>query len=352
MATSMEGAPLHPAHKGAQILAPEPEPATSTPQLWAAITARVLSLVLFVLTLVWLVGEAGGLEWYPGDDFFNLHAFFMLLGVGVFMTNSVVSWRDMPFKIKHGYVKMIHAGLNTVALLFIALGLYVTFKANDSPHFVTFHSWAALFGLLFLGIQVVGGFTVYLFPVMPLSWRELMLPKHAALGLATYFTLGLVSLLGIVEFLAMTTITVPLAELAAGGAPVPGPYGTPGYATQGSNQFFKAHNAREAYRDAAPMLGNVTALCLWAVMMAVGYALVPRRNVEIDLARGPLRRGHGLENAAAAGTATTGGGEMNKAGPQWPLKDAESNRPPGDINPVNDNPHANVDAKDFSAYNV
>ena len=37
--TSYAGA--HPPHKGLQLLAPEPEPATSTPQFWSAITTRV-----------------------------------------------------------------------------------------------------------------------------------------------------------------------------------------------------------------------------------------------------------------------------------------------------------------------
>jgi hypothetical protein len=105
----------------------------------------------------------------------------MLVGVGVFMSNSVVTWRDLPFRVKHGWVKLLHAFLNVCALLFIALGLYVTFDTNSSPHFVTFHSWAALFGLLFVGVQATGGILVYLFPVVPLRTRELMLPKHAAM---------------------------------------------------------------------------------------------------------------------------------------------------------------------------
>jgi hypothetical protein len=168
----------HPMHQGHGFLAPEPEPATSTMQFWAAITARSLSAILFILVLVWLVGEAGGLAWHPNPNFFNLHPFFMLLGIGVFMTNSVVSWRDAPFGIRHVLVKMLHLFLNLCAMLFIGLGLYVTFKANDSPHFVSFHSWAALVALVFLGLQAVGGMTVYVFPVMPLSWREIMLPKH------------------------------------------------------------------------------------------------------------------------------------------------------------------------------
>jgi hypothetical protein len=37
--TSYAGA--HPPHKGLQLLAPEPEPATSTPQFWSAIATRV-----------------------------------------------------------------------------------------------------------------------------------------------------------------------------------------------------------------------------------------------------------------------------------------------------------------------
>jgi hypothetical protein len=156
--------------------------------------------------------------------------------------------------------------------------------------------------------------------------------------------LALVCLLGVVEFLAMTTITAPFAN---GGAAA----GTGGDisaglddAGQGSNHFFTGHAPREAYKGAAPMLGNVTALCLFLIVLCVMYTVVPRRNIEIDVARGPLRRGHGIDehNAAAAAAAAS---TSSKPGSQWPHKDAA----PGARNPANDDARANARTDDAAA---
>ena len=158
--------------------------------------------------------------------------------------------------------------------------------------------------------------------------------------MATYFLLTTVSLIGIGEFLAMTTITRPFTQGT-------GPDDELNDVGSGNNRFFTTHGAREAYRSAAPMLGNVTALCLLAIMLCVGYALMPRRNVDIDIARGPLRRGHGLDVKQDGGIPMTGGKEPQSSASNWPLKDADQ---PGDMNPVNDHVRANIDTeKDVSA---
>ena len=166
----------------------------------------------------------------------------------------------------------------------------------------------------------------------------------------------------------MTTITAPFANGGAAAGTGGGAVGGGGYgdvsagsgslsdAGSGSNHFFTGHAPREAYKGAAPMLGNVTALCLFLIVLSVMYTVVPRRNIEIDMARGPLRRGHGIDehNAAAAAATATG----SKSGSQWPLKDDA----PGARNPANDDARANartddaavgvgraVDDKDLSA---
>jgi hypothetical protein len=165
----------------------------------------------------------------------------------------------------------------------------------------------------------------------------------ASLGLATYFLLSITCLLGIVEFVAMTTITAPFASGTGTSSD-----STLGEAGSGKNQFFTQHAPRQAYKQAAPMLGNVTALFLLAIMLAVGYSIIPRRNVEIDLLRGPLRHGHGHATDAASNSTTT---EVTGTS-SWPLKYADA--PQGDRNPINDSRAANQtlgpeDTKDISA---
>jgi hypothetical protein len=166
-------------------------------------------------------------------------------------------------------------------------------------------------------------------------------------GLATYLILALVCLLGVVEFLAMTTITAPFANGgAAAGTGTGGAAGGDSLADagSGSNHFFTGHAPREAYKGAAPMLGNVTALCLFLTVLCVMYTVVPRRNIEIDAARGSLRRGHGIDehNAAAASAAAS---TSSKPGSQWPHKDDAS----GARNMANDDDRANARTDDAAS---
>jgi hypothetical protein len=50
--------------------------------------AQLLSLGTVIIRFVWLYEYMGGLGWTASKNFFNLHPFFMVLGVGFFLTNG------------------------------------------------------------------------------------------------------------------------------------------------------------------------------------------------------------------------------------------------------------------------
>jgi hypothetical protein len=75
-------------------------------------------------------------------------------------------------------VKAVHVAFNVLAMTSIAIGLYITFMANDRPHVVTLHSWLALASVLLLALQAVGGAIFFLLPVVPFSLRARVLPLH------------------------------------------------------------------------------------------------------------------------------------------------------------------------------
>jgi len=237
---------------------PEPRPITHASQIVTAWVARFLSLVIFILIFVWFYVYLDGLAW-KGRTWFNLHPFFMMLGVAVFLTNGVLAWRDCP--LSHNWTKAVHVTFNVLALLFIALGLYVTIDANRPPHIVSLHSWMALASVGLLTLQALGGITFFLAPIFPFHIRARALPAHAWLGVISYLFLMLVVCTGIIEWLA-----------------------------------FK-NESRAAYTSGMSRLGNSLGFLIFMTALIAAWSLIPRRDVEADIEE---RDGAAFDDAARA----------------------------------------------------
>lgn len=63
-----------------------------------SLCVQVLSVGFLIVLFVFVyehAPRADGLGWRGSDNFFNAHAFFMSMAVGFFLTNAVITWRDL-----------------------------------------------------------------------------------------------------------------------------------------------------------------------------------------------------------------------------------------------------------------
>lgn len=226
----------------------EPLPIISSSQHIAAFASRILSIGVLIVLFVWIFDYKGGLGWWGKSNFFNLHPFMMILGISFFLTNAIVSWRDIAIYTTHNTTKFIHFLFNLLTLGAIAVGLFVTIEWNKAPHIASLHSWIALASALLISLQAVGGLTFFLLPIFPFSIRAQALPLHAWLGTISYLMLAMTSISGLIQ----------LEALSIGGD-------------------------RSNFKTSTNMLSTVLGLLIFATALVAAYAIVPRRHVSKDL---------------------------------------------------------------------
>ncbi|XP_076858879.1 plasma membrane ascorbate-dependent reductase CYBRD1 isoform X1 [Brachyhypopomus gauderio] len=99
-------------------------------------------------------------------------------------------------------MKMIHAGLNTLALVLAAVSLVAVFdfhNAADLPNMYSLHSWVGLAAVILYSLQIVLGVGVYLLPISPAYLRAALMPIHVYSGLFIFTCVIATALMGITE---------------------------------------------------------------------------------------------------------------------------------------------------------
>ncbi len=109
---------------------------------------------------------------------FSYHPFMMTLGLLFCYGNAILLYRTFRQTPKL-IVKIFHAVLLIVSLIFAAVGLAAIIRSKDlqkRAHFMTYHSWLGLTTIILFVFQWILGFVSFLFPQLSLGFRKGYMP--------------------------------------------------------------------------------------------------------------------------------------------------------------------------------
>ncbi|KAK9935379.1 hypothetical protein M0R45_022482 [Rubus argutus] len=201
------------------------------------IFAHLLLIAITTLLLVWLLHFREGFAFKSAtkEKIFNLHPFFMVVGFILIGGEAIMAYKTVPGK--RNTQKVVHMILHLLALVAVALGLFVIIKFKNEvgeADFVSLHSWLGIITISLFGLQWLFGFAAFIFPGSEMSTRASFKPWHTFFGMVifllavctaeiglNYFILGnnqqglIVNFTGLLIFLfaAAVSLTVLLPRL-------------------------------------------------------------------------------------------------------------------------------------------
>ncbi|KFQ94645.1 Cytochrome b reductase 1, partial [Nipponia nippon] len=122
--------------------------------------------------------------------------------VSVLSSGIIVYRLPWTWKCSKFLIKLIHAGLNTIAMIFAIVALVAVFdyhNAMNIPNMYSLHSWIGLAAVIFYSLQVFLGFAIFLLPFAPVTVRAAFRPIHIYSGLTIFATVIATSLMGITQ---------------------------------------------------------------------------------------------------------------------------------------------------------
>ncbi|NWS93861.1 CYBR1 reductase, partial [Mionectes macconnelli] len=173
--------------------------------LFLALLASTLlvGFVSVILSLVWVFHYRGGLSWDGGSGEFNWHPVLVITGFVFIQGIAIIVYRlPWTWKCSKLLMKLIHAGLNTIAMILAIVSMVAAFdyhNASNIPNMYSLHSWIGLTALIFYSLQLVLGFAVFLLPFAPAYLRAVFMPVHVYSGLTIFATVIATALMGITE---------------------------------------------------------------------------------------------------------------------------------------------------------
>ncbi|CAM8951351.1 unnamed protein product [Rhodiola kirilowii] len=172
---------------------------TATPVI---IFAHLLVIAITTLLLVWLLHFREGISFNSDDKekIFNLHPFFMVLGLVLLAGEGIMVYKSVPATRQTH--KVFHLILLFIALVFGILGIYAVFKFHDErgePHMVTLHSWIGISTICLFGLQWLFSFFAFFSPGTQMSTRANLAPWHMFLGTAIFFMIIVTAEMGLVQ---------------------------------------------------------------------------------------------------------------------------------------------------------
>ncbi|KAK7109929.1 putative transmembrane ascorbate-dependent reductase CYB561 homolog [Littorina saxatilis] len=169
---------------------------------WLVVLAQVFGALAVVLVGVWMGHFQGGFAWQSDPDHqFNYHPLFMVIGMIFLYADGILAYRVFR-NDKKLYIKILHAAMHTVALVFAAVGLKAVFDSHnltDKPNLYTLHSWIGLFVVVAFGVQWLLGFLAFVTPVAGIVIKRYYMPYHRFWGVTLLALAGATALLGITE---------------------------------------------------------------------------------------------------------------------------------------------------------
>ncbi|CAF0764618.1 unnamed protein product [Didymodactylos carnosus] len=151
----------------------------------------------------------GGFAWQSDPDHqFNYHPVFMTVGMIFFYGDAILAYRVFR-GVKKIQVKLLHASLLALSLIFASIGLKAVFDSHNlvekGVHLILFsyhfslHSWVGLAAVVLFGMQWVCGFVSFLFPKLSEDLRKAYMPSHKFYGKAIFICGISAALMGITE---------------------------------------------------------------------------------------------------------------------------------------------------------
>merc|ERR1711878_232853 len=172
------------------------------------LAVEVVGLVLFTLTVHWVMEYKKGVQWGATElgIAFNWHPILMTLSLILLYGNGALIYRVIPPRDEaHKLVlKCGHAAVMMLAFVIMVIGLQATFDSHNyasppKPNMYTLHSWVGLLAALLFGCQWALGFAAFLFPKFSADLRALVLHFHQYFGSAILALAGAAALMGHLE---------------------------------------------------------------------------------------------------------------------------------------------------------
>lgn len=169
------------------------------------VLAQIFGLAAVVLVAVWMDHFRLGFAWH--DDVakeFNYHPLFMIIGMVFLYGNAIIAYRIFR-NDKKIYIKLLHAGLQGLVLIFTGVGLKAVFDShNFNAHgpvknLYSLHSWLGLAAVILFALQWVMGFVTFLLPWCGSGIRAFFKPIHVYFGTAIYLLAIATALTGMTE---------------------------------------------------------------------------------------------------------------------------------------------------------
>ncbi|ETE69627.1 Cytochrome b reductase 1, partial [Ophiophagus hannah] len=184
-------------------------------------SALLLGFLSVVFALVWVLRYREGLAWNGDFAEFNWHPLLIITGFVFIQGIAIIVYRlPWTWKCSKFLMKLIHAGLHTIALTLAIISLVAVFdfhNAKKIPNMYSLHSWIGLTAVIFYALQLVLGFVVFLLPFAPTSLRTAVMPIHTYSGLLIFGTAIATALMGITEKLFFTLKTPPYSSFPEEG---------------------------------------------------------------------------------------------------------------------------------------
>uniref|UniRef100_A0A8C6VB15 Plasma membrane ascorbate-dependent reductase CYBRD1 n=1 Tax=Naja naja TaxID=35670 RepID=A0A8C6VB15_NAJNA len=166
-------------------------------------SALLLGLLSVVFALVWVLSYREGLAWNGGLAEFNWHPLLIITGFVFIQGIAIIVYRlPWTWKCSKFLMKLIHAGLHTIALTLAIISLVAVFdfhNAKEIANMYSLHSWIGLTAVILYALQLVLGIVVFLLPFAPPSLRTAVMPIHTYSGLLIFGTVIATALMGITE---------------------------------------------------------------------------------------------------------------------------------------------------------
>ncbi|XP_074857107.1 plasma membrane ascorbate-dependent reductase CYBRD1 [Carettochelys insculpta] len=167
------------------------------------VSALLLGFLSVLFALIWVFRYGEGLGWDGSSAEFNWHPVLIITGFVFIQGIAIIVYRlPWTWKCSKLLMKLIHAGLNTIAMILAIVSLVAVFdfhNVKNIPNMYSLHSWIGLTAVIFYTLQLVLGFAVFLLPFAPVSLRASLLPIHIYSGLLIFATVIATALMGFTE---------------------------------------------------------------------------------------------------------------------------------------------------------
>jgi len=143
------------------------------------LVVEVVGLVLFALTVHWVMEYKKGVQWGATElgIAFNWHPILMTLSLILLYGNGALIYRVIPPRDEgHKLVlKCGHAAVMMLAFVIMVIGLQAAFDSHNyasppKPNMYTLHSWVGLGAALLFACQWLLGFAAFLYPKLHSAW--------------------------------------------------------------------------------------------------------------------------------------------------------------------------------------